>query len=112
MSDIIFNVSSPLGKTVICTSHQWNQHIIHRHRNMSGKENLVQDAVENPDIIFQSGEYSDRDVYFACNNSNSMYTKVIVENNMNNNNSSVITAFIRPDIAGNIDEGVVKYVKH
>ena len=75
---------------------------------MEGRENEVCLAASDPDIIVQSDEYNDRDVYFRSRG-NGRYTKVIVS--LSSNYGDVITAFPARSISGNVDMKVIKYVK-
>ena len=105
----LFDVSDPRGYTVSCSKDQWENHIILGHPEVSGKESLVQSAISDPDIIFKSDEYNDRDVYFRKIDAVDNQMKVIVK--MTSNFGDVITAFPRKGVKGGIDTEVVRYVK-
>jgi hypothetical protein len=59
--DIFFEVVTPLGFSVQVTKAYWEVITTHKHPVMKGMENLVRDAIHNPDEIRRSK--SDANVY-------------------------------------------------
>lgn len=109
----LFQVVDPRGITITCNEGYWDAHIVSSKPIMQGNEQAVQSTLAAPDVIYGSGEYPERDVYFKQNSgatySSKLFTKVIVE--INGNSGEVVTAFPREDISGNIDSEELKYVK-
>ena len=108
MDDIVFEAQSPLGYTVFCSRTTWHNYILIGHPNMRGREDEVKDTIETPDSIFGSEEHpADRDVYFKRTALESMYVKVVTQDNGTVHH--VVSAWRQRDVKGNI--GVIKYVR-
>jgi len=113
--NIVITAKSPLGYTVICSKDRWVNHIIEStgHPVMIGHEKDVENAISDPDKIYESSQTPKRDVYFkaatynAYGKDKTMYTKVIVENTKNY--SEIKSAWPQPTISGGI--GGVIYEK-
>ena len=106
----IFKVKTPLEYDVECSKKQWDDHIIKNHSVMTGNEQTVIDALENPLVIYKSGSHPKRHVYFGTTENASYgkkvpYTKVIVDNEKDGQGYFTITAFPSKKIDGNIDGG-------
>ena len=108
-SENLFEIIDVRGIIVVCTKLQWENHIMFNHPETTGKEEIVKNAIKEPEIIYQSDEYTNRDVYFG-KMKNDRYMKVIVENHAPNY-GEIVTAFPRRDISGNINIEVIKYDK-
>ena len=107
----VFTVTSPLGYIVSCTQSQWDNHILAGHKNMKGQEIVVANTITDPSWVLQSNEFPSRDVYFANSghtNEKLQFMKVIVETNTGDK-ANVVSAWMQPNIAGNINAGVIKY---
>ena len=105
----IIEVTDIRGILVVCEKSRWEEHII-LHPEVKGKEEVVKNTIKEPEVIYQSAEYKERDVYFGKMEEDNKYMKVIVEMSAPNC-GEVITAFVRKDISGNIDTKVIKYDK-
>ena len=109
--DILFTTISPMGYTVDCLQTQWDNHILIAHPNMKGKENVVESVISNPTAVYNSAEFPSRDIYFSeSGNTNAKLRmcKVIVETDTDNV-ARIISAWMQPNISGNI--GGIKYAK-
>lgn len=116
MSNTIFKTISPLGYKVCCYESDWENHLAAGHEIMVKNIKAVQNAVENPDVVYQSNEWPQRDVYFAkytgATYGDKLYTKVIVQTpDINDDSGYIVSAWPQPEIKGNIREGGLKYVK-
>jgi len=116
MSENLFEAKSPLGKLVTCSTDRWSNHIEAGHGIMKGNVDNVINAIQDPFIVYESNEYTQRDVYFASSTYNiegkasaELFTKVIVQNEANF--STVVSAWPQKEIKGNINDEVMKYVK-
>jgi len=109
MLENLFEITDKRGILIICEKTQWENHIIGGHPEVEDKLEIVKETVRDPDIIYQSEDDPKRDVYFMQIDNNK-YMKVIVYLSAPNF-GEVITAFLRKSISGNIDTGVIKYVK-
>jgi hypothetical protein len=77
---------------------------------MRGLEDIMLNTVTDPDIIYGSDEYPERDVYFKLiDSSKNKYMKVIVKTS--GKNGEIITAFPQRGIRGNINKENPRYVK-
>lgn len=96
----------PRGYTVVLSQDRYDQHII----GESGhNEVLIQDimgAVENPQLIYGSCQYTTRDIYFAKTSSTYplLYVKVPVNIDEEKKEGTVVTAFLVKTVKGGIDE--------
>lgn len=109
-----FMVQSPLGYIVGCSAETWDEHILEGHPIMKGNEQTVIDALERPIVVYRSGSYEDRHVYFGSTENASykgklQYTKVIVDNAADGTHN-MKTAFPSRKMDGNIDGGELLYV--
>jgi len=104
----IFEAENPLGQIVICSRSVWENHILIGHPFMEGCAEIVKNAVETPDNIFESEEYpNERDIYFKYNTHNNLYTKVVTQKH--GLVYRVVSAWFQKSVKGNI--GGLKYVK-
>jgi hypothetical protein len=89
----IFEVTDPLGWTVICTEDRFNNHIVSHHPGMLGCEDDIQQAIQSPDLgfVFQDAKRPERHIYYRANTNHTNYLKVVVE--FDNGSGRVITAF-------------------
>lgn len=99
MNNTKFAVTSAYnGCTITCSTSQWDEHIIIHHPIMNNNLKAVKDTVKDPDGVYKSEEFENRDVYFKQSSCSSykLLTKVIVENTLSKNNNpigEVVTAF-------------------
>src|SRR5574341_1538397 len=91
-----FEVTDPLGRTVVCTEDRWRWHIVSKHgRFMEGYEEEVKQAIEAPDPgIFQDKERAERNNYYLRLPRSRKYIKVVVDFS-DGNEGKVITALDR-----------------
>jgi len=108
-SENLFEIIDVRGILIVCSKAQWEDHLTFNHPILKGKEENVKQAIKDPETIYQSDEYKNRDVYFG-NMGNNKYMKVIVEISAPNY-GEVVTAFPRKGKTGNIDTKVIKYDK-
>jgi hypothetical protein len=116
MTSNLFVVKSPLGHDVCCSENNWHNHIARNHAIMCNNLEAVKNTIVDPDAIYQSEEWPNRNVYFGKSNiatyKDSFYTKVIVASpNEYNGMGSIVSAWPQKDISGNIDEEGLKYVR-
>jgi hypothetical protein len=87
-------VIDPRGITVVCYRSIWDNHIL-EHSAMENNEQAVINTLVSPDVIYGSGDYPNRDVYFKIRSGaafgEKLYIKAVVE--INNNAGVLITAF-------------------
>lgn len=105
----LFTFADKRGIIVVCSEAQWQNHIVASHPETEPLLNELKDTIRDPDIIYKSDEYDDRDVYFRTIGPNDKQMKAIVH--ISHNYGEVITAFPRKGVRGNIDIGVIRYVK-
>jgi len=92
----LFEVVDPRGIQVYCTVDQWNDHIaISRNEDGLNIDNnwkdLVIRTIENPVILAQDKDFSDRNVYYYHPGSSAYYIKVVIK--IRRNIGRVVTAF-------------------
>lgn len=111
MSDYI-STTDYSGRKVSCPRYRWFGHVIVGHQIMKNNKEAVEETITSPDIVFQSGEYDKREVYFketsSASYSNKFKTKVIVEYD-ESDVGEIVTAFPIKDVKGGI--GNVIYQK-
>ena len=105
----LFTSVDKRGIIVVCSEAQWKNHIVASHPETEPLFNELKDTILDPDIIFKSDEYDDRDVYFRTIGPNDKQMKAVVH--ISQNFGEVITAFPRKGVSGNIDTEVVRYAK-
>ena len=92
----LFEVVDPRGIPIYCSVDQWNEHIaISRNEDGLNIDNnwkdLVIRTIENPVILAQDKDFSDRNVYYYHPGSSAYYMKVVIQ--IRRNIGRVITAF-------------------
>lgn len=93
MDELAFQVTDPLGQTVICTKECWDNHIVSRHNSMGKYLEIAKAAITNPSFgIFKDAHYPDRQIYYYRISGKLRYLKVIVQRD--NDRLVVVTAFI------------------
>lgn len=115
MNDTKFAINNYKDCTVSCSKTWWDTHIIGGHSIMVNNEKAVKDTIKDPDIVYESSQNSDREVYFKTSefSTYSLKTKVIVEyspskKNPDNVVGEVVTAFPVKDEKGGIGNVVYK----
>lgn len=116
MNDTKFAVNNYNGCTVFCSNNQWDTHVVQNHQIMSNNERAVKDTLKDPDVVYESKEYPDREVYFKSSSYSTysgLLTKVIVEyspgiKNPQNIVGELVTAFPTPDEKGGIGDVVYR----
>ncbi len=107
-NEYIFVASSPLGREVGLSQDQMEKHISRGHPEV--KENDIQRAIEDPNAIYQSMNYDDRDIYFANTPAyDKLFTEVVVQEG--EKIDEIITAFYVKKIKG-VKENGLKYLKN
>lgn len=92
---VIFEVTDPRERVVMCTEERW-KHVVD-HAELANQQDAVRLSVASPLAIYQSATYRNREVYYRPslmlpNPFDRGYIVVIVEFTFGNN-GSVITAF-------------------
>lgn len=110
----MYSTVDPRGYIIVCDDSTISH--INNHEIMIDNSEAIKETIEKPDTIFESNEYTNRDVYFAkplcaTYSKYGLYTKVVVEMDETNNSGLIVTAFPSPSMSGNIKEGGLKYVK-
>ena len=110
----LYSTIDPRGYNVVCHDSTINH--IDNHQIMVDNHEAIKQTISDPDTIFKSAEYNDREVYFAkppcaTYSENNLFTKVIVHLDDIKMTGEVVTAFPTKHIEGNIVEGGVTYVK-
>lgn len=115
MGDTKFAVTNYNGVTVSCTNDQWDTHIVVGHGIMEKNVKAVKDTIKNPDIVYQSDQNENREVYFRQSpySTYSIHTKVVVEygkgvKNPDNTVGEVVSAWPQKDVKGGIGNVVYK----
>lgn len=118
MDDCLFIEHSPLGYKVCCYKSDWENHIICETGHPIMKENLqsVQMTVKDPDVVYLSSQWENRDIYFKrcvqATYGGILYTKVVVEKpDIKDEHGYVVTSWPNKGISGNIKEGGLLYVR-
>lgn len=92
MDDVLFTVTDPRGKTVICTADSWHNHILSRHPYLSERLEIVKNTITGPTYgIFGDAHHPDRQVYYYRQSARPRYMKVIVRDM--DTHLIIITAF-------------------
>lgn len=90
---IVFEVTDPRGRNVVCTEDSWNEHILSNRPWMRGWEDLVKDTIQNPYMgIFEDSDFNNRHIYYSRQQGRERYLKVVVQFD-ENETGSVITAY-------------------
>src|SRR5688572_26058488 len=74
----ILEVTDPRGRAIHCTDEQWQNHVLGRHSELTGKEQEVSQAVQSPLFICTDADFADREVYFYRKINQTLYLKVVV----------------------------------
>ena len=91
--DVVFDVTDPRGKQVICTQDCWNNHILEARSWMDGWEEYVAKAIEKPTFgIYEDANRPERNIYYLLHTKRDRYIKVVVSFD-NEDKGVVITAF-------------------
>lgn len=64
----LFQAVDPMDITVTCTTERWQEHVLRRHPEMSGYEDLAELAISEPFAIYRSGQPGlpyPTDLYYA-----------------------------------------------
>lgn len=117
MNDTKFSVNNYNGCTVSCSKSHWDTHVL-LHQVMENNENAVKDTIKDPDAVYESKDYPNREVYFKSSEFSSykgLLTKVVVEyspgiKNPQNIVGELVTAFPSKEEKGGI--GNVVYRKN
>jgi hypothetical protein len=94
MAEIYFEVRSSLGKKIRVTKSYWNFIIAIKHPMMSGKEDLVKDALMNADEIRRSNR--DKSVFIYYKRLKRYFIAVVCKHL--NGNGYIITTYITDKI--------------
>lgn len=91
---VLFEVTDPRGKKVICSEENWIDHVLYNHPNMEGSEADVAATIEAPSysMIYQDKNYPERNLYYR-KQPKEYYIKAIVEFT-EKQSGKLITAFI------------------
>src|SRR5690348_76444 len=65
----IFDTTDILGKKVLLTTEQYNQHIVPRHPEMKGNGEALKETIEDPHVIIKSKQNPDRWLYIGKSDS-------------------------------------------
>ena len=68
-SDVVFHCRDVRGRPVELTRRQWDQHILPRHPELQGQEQVVREAVERPDGIYRDVNRTARECYYMTRQS-------------------------------------------
>ncbi len=83
-------------------------HIIEHHGIMWNNFTAVYDSVEQPDAVYESGEYDNREVFFKKSSiptySTKYYTKTIVEYEKSNDSGYIVTSLPSKKEGGNVGQ--------
>ena len=106
MGDYI-SVNDYEGNIVTCSRPQWFNHIVKNHSIMARNKHAVEEAISNPDKVYESDDYDNRKVFFKISTSptygDKFNTKVIVEYNKPSE-GEIVTAFPTKDVKGGIGD--------
>ncbi len=116
MNETKFSVYNYKGCTVSCSKERWETHIAQHHKIMDNNIAAVKDTIKDPDSVYESTEYPNREVYFKSSTFSSykdFKTKVIVEYSPGVKNpdtvvGSVVTTFPVKGETGGIGNAVYK----
>ena len=90
-SDILFNVSTPLGFSVRTTRRYWYLNVIAKHSVMSGREDDVEDALRDPDEVRVSRKDSEAFLFYRTEYPGRWVCAVVKR--LNSNEGFLITAY-------------------
>lgn len=82
MNDTKFSVNNYNGCTVSCSNTSWDTHVVPHHQIMDNNVRAVKDTIKDPDSVYKSTDFPNREVYFKSSSFSSykgFLTKVIVE---------------------------------
>lgn len=93
--------------TTVCLYANERDHIIERHDVPMGKNfTAIYDSVSSPDLVFESGEYDNREVFYKLSPEASYFprlmTKTIVEYDAKRTKGFIVTAMPAKEVGGNI----------
>lgn len=117
MTEEKFVVDTPLGYKVLCNKTTWENHISAGHEVMQKNIDAVIETLQNPNVVYESAEHSNRDVFFGLSENatygTKLYTTVVVNSaDEYNDIGDVVTAFPRKDIGGNINAEKLKFIQN
>ena len=97
-NEYIFETVDPLSNYIYLTSERWNEHIVIKHVEMYGEEDIVQKTIENPDAIYPDKDFPTTHNYFLKHedlilNTYGSHVKVIVNRELQ---GQVISAYCTP----------------
>lgn len=121
MGDTKFAITDYDGRTVSCSTIQWDTHVAARtHAIMINNVNAVKDTIKSPDIVLESNSNDNREELYKVSKSQTYdktqySTKVVVEYGEGKKNPEVtvghvVTAFPVP--TGKINKGGDAHVKY
>lgn len=92
--DVHFEAVDPLERLIICTKHQWYDHILNRRLWVDDAkwEDEIVKALSGPIFICPDNHYEDRECFYFRPGPNAFYLKVVVRFDKTNS-GSVITAY-------------------
>lgn len=79
-NNIVFQVTDPRGKIVICTEERWYGHILSSRQFMAAQQDIVKAAITNPTFgIFEDAQFPNRCIYYYRQEKSPVrYMKVVV----------------------------------
>lgn len=86
-------------------------HILDRHGEIMGNNfTAIYDTVENPDSVYESGEFDNREVFFKKSTEatygQKFLTKAVVEYNENNTSGFIVTSLPTKKEGGNVGQRI------
>lgn len=111
MDDKIISTLDYAKRTVNLKKSTFEEHICDGHPEMADNCHAIKEAVETPEVVYESNQSPKREVFFSRVKSSSyprLYTKVVVEYN-NPYEGTIKSSWFEKSITGVMKEGI-KYV--
>ena len=105
--NLIWTGQDHKGRSVSLFTRE-RDHIIEHHDIMGNNFTAVYDSVEDPDSVYDSAEYDNREVFFKKSTiatySTNFFTKTIVEYEQDNKSGYIVTSMPSKKEGGNVGQ--------
>lgn len=89
----LFEVTDPRGRTVICTTQNWQRHVLRKHQIMQHRQKEVADVIQSPTWICSDVDFPERENYYRLKPTSLQYIKVVIEFRDANLPGELVTAY-------------------
>jgi hypothetical protein len=101
-----FDVTDRWGQLIQVTARRWQKHVIHFHPELANQENLVKDAIQNPEAVLEGDTPDDKKFVgkiISGGNASKLVGRVVVAVVNYANGSKFQTAYAtRPPLKGKV----------